>query len=105
MKVIFSGDPLELERGEDLSRLSTTIFGKKFPMGVEVDVSDLPEKQQRKLLNNSHFRAVGLDAPPVPLVVPVSALTAKPDPVLAQAETAQEEVAEEPASAKRSKKA
>ena len=76
MKVIFTGDPLELERGESLSRLSTTMYGVHFPMSAEVDVSHLLDVQKRKLLNNSHFRAAGVDAPPVPLIIPVSAQAA-----------------------------
>lgn len=76
MKVIFIGDPLELERGESLSRLSTTMYGVTFPMQAEVDVSHLSDVQKRKLLNNSHFRAAGVDAPPVPLIIPVSAQAA-----------------------------
>lgn len=91
MKVIFTGDPLELERGESLSRLSTTMYGKTFPMGAEVDVSDLPQKLQQKLLNNAHFRAAGLDAPPVPLVVPVSALRPTPAEMVAAADGDAEE--------------
>lgn len=77
MKVIFTGDPLELERGEGLSRLSTTIYGVTFPMGAEVDVTHLSETQKRKLLNNSHFRVAGVDAEqPRPLVIPAGAVVA-----------------------------
>lgn len=81
MKVIFTGDPIELERGEGLSRLSTQLFGKTFPMSAEVDVSDLSETQKRKLLNNPHFRAVGVDALPVALVLPAS-VTAASEPAV-----------------------
>lgn len=81
MKVIFTGDPIELERGEGLSRLSTTIYGKIFPMNAEVDVSDLSQKQQQKLLNNAHFRLAGVDGPAVPLILPVAAVQAQPEPV------------------------
>lgn len=77
MRVIFTGDPDELERGVGLSRLSTTQFGKVFPMSAEVDVSDLPESQQRKLANNRHFRVAGVEGPPVKLVVPVAAPAAE----------------------------
>lgn len=81
MRVIFIGDPAEIARGEGLSRLSTTLYGVTFPMSAEVDVSHLTDKQKHKLLNNGHFRAAGLDAPPVPLIVPVSA----PEPAPAHA--------------------
>lgn len=74
MRVIFIGDPVELAQDASLSRTSTVIFGKKFPMSAEVDISDLPDAQKRKLANNSHFRVVGVDAPAAaPLVIPVSA--------------------------------
>jgi hypothetical protein len=63
MKVIFTGDPAELEAGAGLSRLSTSIYGVTFPMGAEVDVSHLSDVQKRKLLNNPHFRPAGVDAP------------------------------------------
>jgi len=76
MRVIFTGDPIEMERGESLSRLSTQIYGVTFPMSAEVDVSHLSEVQQRKLLNNPHFRAAGVDAPAVSLIVPSAARTA-----------------------------
>ena len=82
MKVIFIGDPIELERGESLSRLSTSMYGITFPMQAEVDVSHLSEVQQRKLLNNSHFRAAGVDAPPAKLILPVGAQAA---PLVAEA--------------------
>lgn len=83
MKVIFTGDPLELERGESLSRLSTTMYGVHFPMSAEVDVSHLSEVQKRKLLNNSHFKVAGVDAEtPRPLIIPASAVVT---PVQAEA--------------------
>lgn len=63
MRVIYRGDPAELERGESLSRMSTTIYGVTFPMSAEVDVSHLPQKLQQKLLNNPHFTPAGVDAP------------------------------------------
>lgn len=81
MRVIFTGDPVELEgmaNGHGLSRTSTTIYGVTFPMGAEVDVSQLPQKLQMKLANNPHFRLAGIDAPAAPLLVPMSAL--KPQP-------------------------
>lgn len=73
MKVIYTGDQNEIERGEGLSRLSTALFGMTFPMSAEVDVSHLPDGQKRKLLNHPHFRAAGVDAAPVPLIIPASA--------------------------------
>lgn len=77
MKVIFTGDPLELERGESLSRLSTTMYGVHFPMSAEVDVSHLLDVQKRKLLNNSHFRVVGVDAEtPRTLIIPAGVAVA-----------------------------
>lgn len=92
MRVIFTGDPAELAQEGGLSRTSTTIFGKRFPMSAEVDVSDLPEGQRKKLVNNPHFRVVGVDAPAVPLVVPVSA-RAEADVEKATSEASGEEVA------------
>ena len=77
MKVIFIGDPLELERGESLSRLSTTLYGVTFPMSAEVDVSHLSDDQKRKLLNNSHFRVAGVDAEtPRTLIIPAGVAVA-----------------------------
>mgnify|MGYP000952758928 CR=1 FL=1 len=96
MKVIFIGDPIELERGESLSRLSTSMYGVTFPMQAEVDVSHLSEVQQRKLLNNSHFRAAGVDAPPAKLILPVGAQAA---PLVAEAPAEAGDDAEEQAAA------
>lgn len=103
MKVIFTGDPLELERGESLSRLSTTMYGKVFPMSAEVDISDLSDVQKRKLMNNSHFRVVGVDAAPeVSLILPVSTQAATQ---AAPSQPAESETTEEaPRPAKRSSK-
>lgn len=72
MRVIFIGDPAELERNEGLSRMSTTMFGVTFPMSAEVDVSHLPEGLKQKLLTNPHFRPAGVEAPAAPLVLPAS---------------------------------
>jgi len=74
MKVIFTGDPIELARNESLSRMTTTLFGVDFPMGAERDVSHLSDQQKRKLLTNPHFRAAGVDAPAAPLIIPASAV-------------------------------
>ena len=101
MKVIFTGDPIELERGGGLSRVTTTLYGITFPMSAEVDVSHLPQKLQQKLLGNSHFRAVGVDAPAAPLVLPES-VRAAADAVVASADD--EEAAEAAAHAERAKK-
>lgn len=70
MRVIFTGDPTEIERAEGLSRVSTELYGVKFPMSVEVDVSHLPLKLQQKLMHNPHFRVAGIDAPAAPLILP-----------------------------------
>lgn len=76
MRVIFQGDPNEIEgmaKGLGLSRTSTVMFGVVFPMSAEVDVSHLSEVQQRKLANNSHFRVAGVDAEPVrTLILPAA---------------------------------
>lgn len=97
MKVIFTGDPLELERGESLSRLSTTMYGVHFPMSAEVDVSHLLDVQKRKLLNNSHFRVVGVDAEtPRTLIIPAGVAVA---PLQAEAPAEAGDDAEEQAAA------
>lgn len=98
MKVIFTGDPIELQRNEGLSRMSTTLFGVDFPMGAERDVSHLSEQQKRKLLNNPHFRAAGVDAEaPRTLIIPAGAVVA---PLQAEAPTdAADDDAEEQAAA------
>lgn len=72
MRVIFKGDPTELERGEGLSCVKTTLFGVTFPMSAEVDISHLPEGAQKKIIGNPHFAVAGVDAPAAPLVLPVS---------------------------------
>jgi len=96
MKVVFTGDPVELEAGEGLSRVSTSMFGKFFPMGVEVDVSDLSQDQVRKLLGNPHFKEASVaNAVRAPLIVPASAVTA------ADADGDAEEAAEAAAHAER----
>jgi hypothetical protein len=78
MRVIFTGDPAELERNEGLSRLHTEMFGVRFPMSAEVDISHLPEGAQKKILGNPHFRAAGVDAlAATTLVVPASVKKAK----------------------------
>lgn len=95
MKVIFVGDPLELERGESLSRLSTTMYGVTFPMQAEVDVTHLSDQQKRKLLNNSHFRVAGVDGEtPRTLIVPAGAVVA---PLQAEAPAQADDDAEEQA--------
>ncbi len=70
MRVIFTGDPTEIERAEGLSRVSTELYGVKFPMSVEVDVSHLSPVLKNKLMHNPHFRVAGIDAPAVPLILP-----------------------------------
>ena len=105
MKVIFTGDPLELERGESLSRLSTTMYGVHFPMSAEVDVSHLLDVQKRKLLNNSHFRVVGVDAEtPRPLIIPAG-VAAAPMQAEAPAEAAGDDADEQAAVAAHAERA
>lgn len=97
MKVIFTGDPIELERGEGLSRLSTQVYGVNFPMSAEVDVSHLSDVQKRKLLNNPHFRAAGVDAlPSQGLIIPAGAVVV---PLQAEAPAQADDDAEEQAAA------
>jgi hypothetical protein len=50
MKVKFIGSPNSADAGKVCE-----MFGKLFVVGHEVDVSDLPEAQQRKLAANHHF--------------------------------------------------
>lgn len=59
MKVMFTGDP----RGGDNSA-GIRMFDRLFPMGQEVDVSDMPEAQQRKLAGNAHFVVSGSPGEP-----------------------------------------
>lgn len=54
MKVMFTGDP----HGNDTST-GVRMFERLFPMGQEVDVTDMPLDQQKKLAGNSHFVASG----------------------------------------------
>ncbi len=56
MKFVYTGDPAELEAERGLSRTSTVMFGKLFPMGAEVDCADLNQDQVRKLLGNPEFK-------------------------------------------------
>lgn len=57
MKVIWLGD-------EDAQ--TTNEFGVTFEPGVEVDVSSLPEWQQKKLANHPSFAAEGTLSTPKP---------------------------------------
>lgn len=64
MKLIFRGDPLELERGGSLSRQSITIEGVMFPLNQPVDASGLSDRTRAKLAANSHFEVVSeVEAP------------------------------------------
>lgn len=63
MKLIFRGDPIEIERGLGLSRQSITLEGVTFALGVPTDASALSPRLQAKLRNNSHFEVVVEDAP------------------------------------------
>lgn len=103
MRVIFTGDPQELEMGAGLSRLSTTMFGKVFPMSAEVDVSDLSAEQIKKLLGNPHFREAGADGSRVPLILPASAVAAKAEAKDAESGAGAVDVEEEAAHAERAK--
>lgn len=71
MRVVFRGDPVELERGQGLSRTSLDLWGVHFPMNVAVDVSHLDADMQRRLSRNPHFQVVADEAPvatPAPVV-------------------------------------
>lgn len=63
MKVMFTGDP----RGDDNS-VGVRLFDRLFPMGQEVDVSDMPLVVQKKLAGNRHFVVSG--APGVAAAAP-----------------------------------
>lgn len=103
MKVIFTGDPQELEAGAGLSRLSTQMFGKTFPMGAEVDVSDLSHDQLRKLLGNPHFKdSSEVGAMRAPLILPASVAPAA-DVGVDEEEAAEAAAHAERAAAKRKK--
>jgi hypothetical protein len=105
MKFVFTGDPAELEADRGLSRTSTVMFGKIFPMGAEVDVSDLNQDQLRKLLGNREFMdasvAGGMRGP---LIIPASVASAADAGVDGEEEAAVAAHAER-AAAKKTKKA
>lgn len=61
MKLIFRGDPIELERGGALSRQSITLEGVTFVMNEARDASALSPKLQAKLRTNNHFEVVAED--------------------------------------------
>lgn len=109
MKFVFTGDPAELEAERGLSRTSTVMFGKLFPMGAEVDCSDLHQDQLRKLLGNREFTeasvAGGMRAQ---LIIPASvaaASAAAADAVEDEDEAAAAAAHAERAAAKKNKKA
>ena len=54
MKVMFTGDPA----GNDNST-GVRMFDRLFPVGHEVDVSDMPLDIQKKLAGNGHFVVSG----------------------------------------------
>lgn len=58
MKLIFRGDPIELERGGALSRQSITLEGVTFVMNEARDASALSPKLLAKLRGNAHFEIV-----------------------------------------------
>lgn len=109
MKFVFTGDPAELEAERGLSRTSTVVFGKHFPMGVEVDCADLNQDQVRKLLGNPEFKeasvAGGMRAQ---LIIPASVAAASASAADAgddDAEEAAAAAAHAERAAKKSKKA
>lgn len=55
MKAMFTGDP-----GSDDTSTGVRMFGRLFPAGQEVDVSDMPLDIQKKLAGNSHFVVSGV---------------------------------------------
>lgn len=61
MKLIFRGDPIELERGGALSRQSITLDGVTFVMNEARDASALSPKILAKLRGNAHFDIVAED--------------------------------------------
>lgn len=65
MKVMFTGDPA----GGDNST-GVRMFDRLFPVGQEVDVSDMPEAIQKKLAGNSHFVVSGTPGEPAAAAQP-----------------------------------
>ncbi len=63
MKLIFRGDPIELERGGALSRQSITLEGVTFVMNEARDASALSPKLLAKLRGNAHFEIVAEEEP------------------------------------------
>jgi hypothetical protein len=63
MKLIFRGDPIELERGGALSRQSITLEGVTFVMNEARDASALSPRLVAKLRSNAHFEVVAGDEP------------------------------------------
>lgn len=57
MKVRFIGSPNSADAGK-----TCEMFGKLFVVGHDVDVSDLPAAQQRKLASNHHFVVAAKEA-------------------------------------------
>ena len=55
MKIKFIGNP---QNEKDTAKVCETM-GKVFVLGQEVDISDLPEAQRKKLAGNHHFEVVG----------------------------------------------
>jgi hypothetical protein len=61
MKLIFRGDPIELERGGALSRQSITLEGVTFVMNEARDASAISPRLLAKLRGNAHFEIVAED--------------------------------------------
>lgn len=69
MKLIFRGDPIELERGGALSRQSITLEGVTFVMNEARDASALSPKLLAKLRGNAHFEIVAEEVSPAAGIV------------------------------------
>lgn len=67
MKVMFIGD--QTVEGGDKSA-GVHAFGRLFPVGQEIDVSDMPLDAQKKLAGNGHFIASGTPGEAAPAAAP-----------------------------------
>lgn len=65
MKAMFTGDP---KGGDDSA--GVRLFERLFPAGQEVDVSDMPLEQQRKIAGNNHFVVSGVPGEPAAAAPP-----------------------------------
>lgn len=104
MQVIFRGDPIELARGEGLSRMSLDLWGAHFPMGQPVDVSHLSDGFKARLRNNAHFEVVAEATPapiPQPAAAPIGEAPLDEDGEIAEIEAMRARVAAKPKAAKK----